>query len=150
MVITGMAALSEVGIAPGCPNGSVQAVGIKFLDNKWISNCKFFYLPDVANDTAYLSYMLDTRFGTSYVPNVQRAIVDNIRYSSLFDSSAIVEALKNYLLKSDGPDRIEWTNLPEEERFKMADLYEVARHYNAVEQLEYWIQQAREEIYEGR
>lgn len=125
----GPSVLVKTGLTSYYPGAILQTTSLPKDDKTSLENVSLFYLPDIDEDPAYIQSVERTIYSMVRVPTPERAILDNIRHQDVFEEFYLVDALKWYL--KTVPD--------------LSKLREVARHYGAEEELDYWINEAIED-----
>lgn len=121
----------RTGLASFYPGVVQQTTTVPELDNKRIGRITLYYVPDITMDRQHIREELISYFSALAIPTPERAIVDNIRHQDIFEEYFLVEALKSYMDKhGDNEDGL-------------ALLRQVADEYGQAEQLEYWLEEAR-------
>lgn len=126
-VAVGGYALHSVGLASYMPTAMQFTTDFKSTNNLFLTPIDWYYVPDIGEDESHIRGRRESVFGTLYYPTAERAIVDNIRHQDVFEEFFLVEALQRY--ERDNPDLVR--------------LREVAAEYGQSEQLEYWLEEAR-------
>ena len=129
-VAVGGYALQMAGLASYYVNCAQSTCDVSLLNGHFVAPFRWYYLPDVSGDKKHIKLCLGTVYGNVYYPTAERAIVDNIRHQDVFEEFFLVEALQRY--ERDNPDLVK--------------LREVAAEYGQSEQLEYWLEEARNDF----
>lgn len=130
-VAVGGYALQKAGLTPFYP-GVIQQTTKAPQYHRWnMPPVVMYYAPDIDGDSRHIAYTVSSFFSKLAIPTPERAIVDNIRHQDIFEEYFLVEALKSYMAKHGDNEE------------GLALLRQVAEEYGQAEQLEYWLEEAR-------